>query len=201
MVRPVFHLWAMRALRLFLPCVLAWASVNLQAQTTTLPDLDQGRLWVSPLAVLTTGLHAGYILEEPSAWLGLGGVRLEANVWDRKARLYALWRTDRSEPGFEQSFREVGLGVANLGGLGSRNTTLKASVGGPSAYVAWGHTRRTLEWQRGRGKGTMPMTVMWGIRAEWLSRRVTVDAPSGNTQEFNLGLFLPVFVRLQLPVG
>ena len=67
--------------------------------------------------------------------------------------------------------------------------------------MAWGHTRRTLEWQRGRGKGTMPMTVMWGIRAEWLSRRVTVVAPSGNTQEFNLGLFLPLFVRIQLPIG
>ena len=45
------------------------------------------------------------------------------------------------------------------------------------------------------------MTVMWGLRAEWLSRRVIVDAPSGSTQELNLGLFLPVFVRLQLPVG
>ena len=195
------HLWVMRALRLLLPCVFAWASVNLQAQTTTLPDLDQGRLWISPAAVLATGLHAGYILEESSSFLGMDGLRLEANVWDRKARLYALWRTDRSEPGFEQSFREVGLGVANLGSLGSRNTALKTTVGGPSAYVAWGHTRRTLEWQRGRGKGTMPMTVMWGIRAEWLSRRVTVVAPSGNTQEFNLGLFLPVFVRIQLPVG
>ena len=187
--------------RFFLLVCCAVLGVSTLAQTTTLPDLDQGRLWISPLAVLTTGIHAGYILEEPSAWLGFGGVRVEANVWDRKARLYALWRTDRSELGFEQSFREVGLGVANLGDLGSRNTALKSTVGGPSAYVAWGHTRRTLEWQRGRGKGTMPMTVMWGIRAEWLSRRVTVVAPSGNTQEFNLGLFLPLFVRLQLPVG
>jgi hypothetical protein len=187
--------------RFFLLVCCAVLGVSTLAQTTTLPDLDQGRLWVSPLAVLTTGIHAGYILEEPSAWLGFGGVRVEANVWDRKARLYALWRTDRSELGFEQSFREVGLGVANLGGLGSRNTALKSTVGGPSAYVAWGHTRRTLEWQRGRGKGTMPMTVMWGIRAEWLSRRVTVGAPNGNTQEFNLGLFLPVFARLQLPIG
>lgn len=184
----------------FLVCC-AVLGVSTLAQTTTLPDLDQGRLWISPLAVLTTGIHAGYILEEPSAWLGFGGVRVEANVWDRKARLYALWRTDRSELGFEQSFREVGLGVANLGDLGSRNTALKSTVGGPSAYVAWGHTRRTLEWQRGRGKGTMPMTVMWGIRAEWLSRRVTVGAPNGNAQEFNLGLFLPVFARLQLPIG
>ena len=187
--------------RLFLLSCCLVLCAPIQAQTTTLPDFDQGRLWVSPLAVLTTGIHAGYILEEPSAWLGLGGVRVEANVWDRKARLYALWRTNLSEPGVEQSFREVGFGVANLGGLGSRNTALKATVGGPSAYVAWGHTRRTLEWQRGRGKVTMPMTVMWGIRAEWLSRRVTVAAPSGNTQEFNLGLFLPVFVRLQLPIG
>ena len=187
--------------RFLLLVCCAVLGVSTLAQTTTLPDLDQGRLWVSPLAVLTTGIHAGYILEEPSAWLGFGGMRVEANVWDRKARLYALWRTDRSEPGFEQSFREVGLGVANLGGLGSRVTALKSTVGGPSAYVAWGHTCRTLEWQRGRGKGTMPMTVIWGIRAEWLSRRVTVDAPSGNTQEFNLGLFLPVFVRLQLPIG
>ena len=187
--------------RFFLLVCCAVLGVSTLAQTTTLPDLDQGRLWVSPLAVLTTGIHAGYILEEPSAWLGFGGVRVEANVWDRKARLYALWRTDRSELGFEQSFREVGLGVANLGDLGSRNTALKSTVGGPSAYVAWGHTRRTLEWQRGRGKGTMPMTVMWGIRAEWLSRRVTVGAPNRNAQEFNLGLFLPVFARLQLPIG
>ena len=187
--------------RFFLLVCCAVLGVSTLAQTTTLPDLDQGRLWISPLAVLTTGIHAGYILEEPSAWLGFGGVRVEANVWDRKARLYALWRTDRSELGFEQSFREVGLGVANLGDLGSRNTALKSTVGGPSAYVAWGHTRRTLEWQRGRGKGTMPMTVMWGIRAEWLSRRVTVGAPNRNAQEFNLGLFLPVFARLQLPIG
>ena len=187
--------------RLFLLSCFLVLCAPIRAQTTTLPDFDQGRLWVSPLAVLTTGIHAGYILEEPSAWMGLGGVRVEANVWDRKARLYALWRTNLSEPGVEQSFREVGFGVANLGDLGSRNTALTATVGGPSAYVAWGHTRRTLEWQRGRGKGTMPMTMMWGIRAEWLSRRVTVDAPSGNTQEFNLGLLLPVFVRLQLPIG
>ena len=144
------------------------------------------------------GVHFGRTQRLVGPWRG---ARLEINVWDRKARLYALWRTNLSEPGVEQSFREVGFGVANLGDLGRRNTALTATVGGPSAYVAWGHTRRTLEWQRGRGKGTMPMTTMWGIRAEWLSRRVTVDAPSGNTQEFNLGLFLPVFVRLQLPIG
>ena len=51
-----------------------------------------------------------------------------------------------------------------------RNTALKASVGGPSAYVAWGHTRRTLEWQRGR-EGHHAHDDDGGIRAEWLSSR------------------------------
>ena len=191
----------MRVLRFFLTMLLGGMVWNMQAQKTTLPDFDQGRLWVSPLAVLTTGIHAGYVLESSSDVLGIDGVRLEINVWDKKGRLHALWRKDLSAPGMEQSFREVGVGLANLGSLGSRNTALRTTVSGPSAYIAWGHTRRTLEWQRGRGKGTLPMTVMWGIRAEWLSRRVDAAAPGGATEEFNLGLFLPLFVRIQLPVG
>ena len=196
------HLWCMNWKHLLLlPTCLIQVAISVHAQTTTLPDFDQGRLWVSPLAVLTTGIHAGYILQESSDFLGVDGVRLEVNIWDRKGRAYLLWRENRSSPTNEQAFRELGLGLANLGSLGSRNTELGLGVGGPSAYLAWGHTRRTLEWHRGRGKGTMPMTVMWGIRAEWLSRRVTVNEPSGTSQKVDVGLFLPLFIRLQLPVG
>ena len=46
---------------LFAVGLAAGVLASAHAQTTTLPDLDQGRLWVSPLAVLTTGLHAGYL--------------------------------------------------------------------------------------------------------------------------------------------
>ena len=191
----------MQLFRTFLLLCGAVFCTPILAQTTTLPDFDKGRLWGSPLALLSTGLHGAYILDEPAEVGGIQGARLELNVLDRKARAYVLWRVDKSDASRDASFVEYGLGFANLGELGGRNTALSWFVGGPSAYVAWGNTRRMLEWKRGRGKGTFPMTVMWGLRAEWLSRRVIVDAPSGSTQELNLGLFLPVFVRLQLPVG
>ena len=177
---------------------VGWDGVEHAGPKTTLPDFDQGRLWVVPCGA---DHRHSCLLESSSDVLGIDGVRLEINVWDKKGRLHALWRKDLSAPGMEQSFREVGVGLANLGSLGSRNTALRTTVSGPSAYIAWGHTRRTVEWQRGRGKGTLPMTVMWGIRAEWLSRRVDTAAPGGATEEFNLGLFLPLFVRIQLPVG
>jgi hypothetical protein len=184
-----------------LGCALLCASGLSLAQTTTLPDLDQGRLWFSPVAVLTTGLHAAYVLNEPWGVASLSGARVEINLIDRKARAYAMWRLDTSRPENEKSFREVGVGLANLGAWGSNISGLGAGVAGPSAYVAWGNTRRTLQWQRNRGPGTMPMTVLWGIRAEWLSRRVQVTEPSGTSEQWNVGLYLPLFVRIQLPVG
>ena len=114
---------------LLLPTCLIQVAISVHAQTTKLPDFDQGRLWVSPLAVLTTGIHAGYILQESSDFLGADGVRLEVNIWDRKGRAYMLWRENRSSPTNEQAFRELGLGLANLGSLGSRNTELGLGVG------------------------------------------------------------------------
>lgn len=165
------------------------------AQTTTLPDFDKGRLWVSPLALLSTGLHGAYILDEPAEVGGVQGARLEINLLDRKARAYVLWRVDKSAVSRDPSFVEYGLGFANLGELGGRNTALSWFVGGPSVYVAWGNTRRSLEWKRSRGKGTLPMTVMWGLRAEWLS-----TTPAGATNR-EVGLYMPLFARLQLPLG
>ena len=179
---------------LFAAGLAAGVLASAQAQTTTLPDLDQGRLWVSPLAVLTTGVHAGYVLNEPSTLVGIQGARLEFNVYDQKFRLYALWRKDRSAPGNEQAFVEYGAGVANFGNFGVTWTDLNRHALAPSGYIAWGHTRRTLEWQRGRGKGTMPMTTMWGVRGEFLYR-------NGGGSGDNVGLYLPLFIRLQLPVG
>ncbi|MGB0248340.1 MAG: hypothetical protein ACPGAB_07455 [Flavobacteriales bacterium] len=187
----------MRALRFPLFFVLAAVCQHLQAQTTTLPDLDEGRLWVSPLAVLTTGLHAGYVFEEPSSIAGIRGARLEVNLFDRKARAYAMWRQPLTKPGLTSAFRECGVGFANVGTFGGRRSALGWQTSGPSVYLAWGHSDRTLEWRRGRGKGTMPMTVMWGIRAEWLARRNRVSDP----EYYDVGLFLPLFVRIQLPVG
>ena len=168
--------------------------VSTLAQTTTLPDFDKGRLWGSPLAVLSTGLHGAYILDEPADVGGVQGARLEINVLDRKARAYVLWRMDKSDASGDASFVEYGLGFANLGELGGRNTALSWFVGGPSAYVAWGNTRRTVEGKRGRGKGTLPMTVIWGRRAEWLS---TTSASAPNRE---VGLYMPLFARLQLPL-
>ncbi|MDA0729182.1 MAG: hypothetical protein O3B70_08270 [Bacteroidetes bacterium] len=176
-------------------------SASCLAQTTTLPDLDQGRLWFSPVAVLTTGLHAAYVLNEPWGVANLSGARVEINLIDRKARAYAMWRVDTSRPGNEKSYREVGVGLANLGAWGSNISGLGAGVAGPSAYLAWGNTRRTLQWQRNRGTGTMPMSVLWGIRGEWLSRRVPVTNPSGSSEQWQVGLYLPLFLRIQLPVG
>ena len=71
--------------RVALCLVAALAHGAFHAQTTTLPDFDQGRLWVSPLAVLTTGIHAGYVLTEPSNVVGIQGARLEFNVYDQNS--------------------------------------------------------------------------------------------------------------------
>ena len=92
--------------------------VSTLAQTTTLPDFDKGRLWGSPLALLSTGLHGAYILDEPAEVGGVQGARLEINVLDRKARAYVLWRVDKSDASRDASFVEYGLGIANLGELG-----------------------------------------------------------------------------------
>jgi len=179
--------------RVALCLVAALAHGAFHAQTTTLPDFDQGRLWVSPLAVLTTGIHAGYVLTEPSNVVGIQGARLEFNVYDQKFRLYALWRKDRSAPGNPEAFLEWGAGLANFGNFGILNTTLSRHALAPSGYVAWGHTRRTLEWRRGGGRGTMPVTTMWGLRGEFLYR----SGPAGN----DVGFYVPLFIRLQVPVG
>ena len=108
------------------------------------------------------GIHCVHLGRTRGVWGGIQGARLEINVLDRKARAYVLWRVDKSDASRDESFVEYGLGFANLGELGGRNTALSWFVGGPSAYVAWGNTRRTLEWKRGRGKGTLPMTVHVG---------------------------------------
>ena len=184
----------MQLSRTFLLLCGAVLCAPILAQTTTLPDFDKGRLWGSPLALLSTGIHGAYILDEPAEFGGIQGARLEINVLDRKARAYVLWRVDKSDASRDESFVEYGLGFANLGELGGRNTALSWFVGGPSAYVVWGNTRRTLEWKRGRGKGTLPMTVMWGLRAEWLS---TTPAGAPNRE---VGLYMPLFARLQLPL-
>ena len=78
---------------LFRPLLLLFCtalSAHTLAQTTTLPDFDKGRVWGSPLALLSTGLHGAYILDDFAEVGGIQGARLEINVLNRKARAYVL---------------------------------------------------------------------------------------------------------------
>ncbi len=80
----------MQLSRTFLLLCFAVLCTPILAQTTTLPDFDKGRLWGSPLALVSTGLHGAYILDDPAEVVGIQGARLEINVLDRKVP----WSTD-----------------------------------------------------------------------------------------------------------
>ena len=170
------------------------------------------QFYASPLALFSGGIHCVF-LKQPTGNVNLKtGARVEVNVLDKKTRCHVLWRHMVPRSGRSGTFKEYGVGFANGGLLGTWNSSgLGIHQFGPSAYLAWGdehqrlqrgNGRKTLGWKNQKGKGPQGFTSMWGVRLEFVSRLVPVMEPSGSTTiRRRIGLFLPLFLRFQVPLG
>ena len=170
------------------------------------------QLYASPLALLSGGMHCVF-LKQPTGNVDFKtGARVEVNLLDKKTRCHVLWRHMMPRNGRSGTFKEYGIGFANGGLLGTSNSSgLEVYQFGPSAYLAWGdehhriqrgNGRKTLGRKTQKGKGPQGITSMWGVRLEFVSRLVPVTEPSGSTTiRRRIGLFLPLFLRFQIPLG